>query len=282
MAVLLIVSLAVQVIGNRGAGADEAVAYVNGKAITKDELFEELFAYNGGIVLDDLVRREVIRQGIGEAGTTASDGEVRERLMKYAEPYGSVDSFIEQLGYYGYTEEQIREQLAIEIAIEKIVGADVTVTDEEIGAYFGEYRDGFDTPETVRASHILVATREEAESLLARLEAGEDFAALAAEHSLDEATKDSGGDVGEFARGEMDEAFEETAFGLEIGGTAIVGTSYGFHVVRVTEKTPAREATLESARDEIEEYLKAMKLAERVDTWIADREAEAEIEYLLE
>jgi foldase protein PrsA len=281
LAVLLIVSLLLHVFGSR-AGSAEAVATVNGVKITKDELFDEMAAYGGSSVLDDLIRQEVIRQAVEEAGKTASDEEVQARMEKFAEPYGSMDAFLAEIAYYGYSEEMLREQVATQIKIEKIIGADVAVTDEEIAAYFEENKDSFDKPETVRASHILVETREEAESLLKQLEAGADFAELAAEHTLDEMTKESGGDVGDFARGEMEEGFEETAFGLEIGETAIAETSYGFHVVRVTDKSAAQEATLESAREEIVDYLTQSKLADLVDGWIADREAEADIEYLME
>jgi foldase protein PrsA len=281
LAVLLIVSLLLHVFGSR-AGSAEAVAIVNGVKITKDELFDEMAAYGGSSVLDDLIRQEVIRQAVEEAGKTASDEEVQARMEKFAEPYGSMDAFLEELAYRGYSEEMLREQVATQIKIEKIIGTDVAVTDEEIAAYFEENKDSFDKPETVRASHILVETREEAESLLKQLEAGADFVELAAEHSLDEMTKESGGDVGDFARGEMEEGFEETAFGLEIGETAIAETSYGFHVVRVTDKSAAQEATLESAREEIVDYLTQSKLADLVDGWIADREAEADIEYLME
>jgi len=255
---------------------------VNGVKITKDELFDEMAAYGGSSVLDDLIRQEVIRQAVEEAGKTASDEEVQARMEKFAEPYGSMDAFLAEIAYYGYSEEMLREQVATQIKIEKIIGADVAVTDEEIAAYFEENKDSFDQPETVRASHILVETREEAESLLKQLEAGADFAELAAEHTLDEMTKESGGDIGDFARGEMEEGFEETAFSLEIGETAIAETSYGFHVVRVTDKSAAQEATLDSAREEIVDYLTQSKLADLVDGWIADREAEADIEYLME
>jgi foldase protein PrsA len=281
LAVLLTASLMLHLFGYRGADA-EAVAVVNGVSITKDELFEEMASYGGETLLDDLIRREVIRQGIEEAGTTASDEEVQARMEKFAESYDSMEAFLEELSYYGYSEEQLREQIATQIKIEKIVGTDTAVTEEEIAEYFGQNKSSFDKPETVRASHILVGTREEAESLLARLGAGADFAELAAEHSLDEATKDSGGDIGDFARGEMEEGFEETAFGLEVGGTAIAESSYGYHVVRVTDRTAAREATLASAREEIVEYLTESKLADRVDAWIADREAEADVEVLIE
>lgn len=280
LAVLLIASLLLHLLGDRGAKS-EAVALVNGVKITKDELYDGMLALGGSAVLDDLIRREVIRQGIEEFGTTASEEEVQERIERYAGQYGSMESFLAEIAYYGYTEEMLREQVAQQIRIEKIVGADVTVTDEEIADYFEANKESFDVPERVRAAHILVGTKAEAEWLLEQLESGADFAELAARHSLDELTKNDGGDLGEFERGEMEESFEEAAFGLEPGQTAMAETSYGFHIVQVTDKTPAQPAALESARDDIADWLMEQKLAGLVDAWIADREAEADIVDLL-
>ncbi|MBI4955106.1 MAG: peptidyl-prolyl cis-trans isomerase [Myxococcales bacterium] len=101
----------------------------------------------------------------------------------------------------------------------------------------------------VKASHILLmyqgssrsrATRSKAEaqqqadSLLAQLQAGGDFAALAREHS-DCPSGKSGGDLGAFGRGQMVKAFEDTAFGLPVGGTSgVVETDFGYHIIQRT------------------------------------------------
>ena len=91
--------------------------------------------------------------------------------------------------------------------------------------------------EQMHARHILVATQEEAEAVLKRLEAGEDFAALAAELSTDESNKDQGGDLGWFGRGRMVAPFEEAAFDGQIGLYPFpVQTEYGFHVIEVLER----------------------------------------------
>lgn len=91
--------------------------------------------------------------------------------------------------------------------------------------------------EQVHARHILVATQAEAEAIFGRLEAGEDFAALAAELSTDTSNKDQGGDLGWFGRGTMVAAFEEAAFTGEIGLYPFpVETDFGFHVIEILGK----------------------------------------------
>lgn len=100
--------------------------------------------------------------------------------------------------------------------------------------------------EQVHARHILVEAKDEAQDALARLEAGEDFAALAEEISIDPGTASDGGDLGWFGHGQMIPEFEETAFSLEPGEISqVVETTYGYHIIQVLDKgiRPMDEAT---------------------------------------
>jgi len=133
------------------------------------------------------------------------------------------------------------------------------------------------TEEQVHARHILVETEEEAQTVLARLEAGEDFVSLAKELSTDESTREDGGDLGWLPRGVMVPEFEEAAFALQPGETGdIVQTSFGYHIILVEERDPDRElepAFLERRRaSALSEWLEEQRQSEAVERhWSSDK-----------
>jgi parvulin-like peptidyl-prolyl isomerase len=98
-----------------------------------------------------------------------------------------------------------------------------------------------DTQEQIHARHILVATQEQADSVLAQLQAGADFATLASQISVDPGSKDKGGDLGWFGRGVMDPPFETAAFALQPGQLSdVIHGANGFHIIQLLERDPAR------------------------------------------
>ncbi|MEM4723704.1 MAG: peptidylprolyl isomerase [Candidatus Hadarchaeum sp.] len=119
------------------------------------------------------------------------------------------------------------------------------------------------TAEQIHARHILVDTEEEAQKVKERLQAGEDFAALAKELSKDTASASEGGDLGWFPRGMMVTEFEEAAFALEPGQTSdIVKTIYGYHIIQLIERDPNRP---------LDEDFLAQKKASALDDWLAEQ-----------
>jgi len=134
------------------------------------------------------------------------------------------------------------------------------VSDDAIEAYYETHRVEFETREQVRLRHILVAVpaddgdaaRAEAATVLAELQAGADFAALAAKHSDDPLTADAGGDLGLVARGTLEGPLEEAAFALEAGGLSdVVESPRGLHILKVDEHLPAATRPLAAARAEV-------------------------------
>ena len=131
------------------------------------------------------------------------------------------------------------------------------------------------TAEQVHALHILVETEEEAKAVLERLAAGEDFAALANELSMDTGTED--GDLGWFPRGRMVPEFEEAAFALQPGDTSeIVETSYGYHIIHLLERDPdypLDEVALEQRKASVlEDWLEEQRQSDAVERyWSSDK-----------
>lgn len=145
--------------------------------------------------------------------------------------------------------------------------AKMTVTPAEVEARYKENLQTYSTPEQIRASHILFKTegkdeatvRTLAESVLAKVKAGGDFAALAKQYSED-GSKDAGGDLDYFGRGTMVKEFDDAAWTLQVGQTSdLVKSQFGFHIIKLTDKRPAVTRTLNEVRPQIEDQIKYEK-----------------------
>lgn len=141
-----------------------------------------------------------------------------------------------------------------------------------LGAVLGERIPT--TQEQVHVRHILVATEDEAKTVLDRLKAGEDFAALALEFSKDTSNNETGGDLDWFGRGMMVPEFEEAAFSLEIGKISDpVQTTFGYHIIEVLEKDanhPIDEYTLSQRKSAaLDEWLSTQRYSERVQRFFS-------------
>ena len=151
----------------------------------------------------------------------------------------------------------------VTLAVEDLK-ADVSVSEEEIEQ---EYQDNialYKTTEERRVSHILIefgddkgAAREKAESLLAEVEQGADFAELAEANSADTFSAENGGDLDFITAGMMDPSFDEAAFAISnVGETSeVIETEFGYHIIKLTDMKPVETTPLAEVRDEIEAQL---------------------------
>src|SRR5688500_1763832 len=159
----------------------------------------------------------------------------------------------------------------------------VTVTEQDARQRYTEQITQYQQPEQVRVSHILLKTegkdeaavRAQAEQVLAKVKAGGDFAALAAQYSEDEVSKAKGGDLDFFGRGAMVKEFEDAAFALEAGQTTdLVKTPYGFHIIRATGKRPASTQPFELVSAQIQDQLKWERAQQEVQRLVEELDKE--------
>lgn len=132
------------------------------------------------------------------------------------------------------------------------------ITDEEIQTYYNQNKDKYSTQEKREVSHILINGDEaDANAVLARLDAGEDFATVAKEESQDIPTAKEGGSLGWIERGVIDPEFEDAAFQLvNIGDhSGVVKSAFGYHIIQLDGIEAPKTKALAEVSAEIETFL---------------------------
>jgi peptidyl-prolyl cis-trans isomerase C len=173
----------------------------------------------------------------------------------------------------------------------------IEVTDAEVKKFYDENPAKFEQPEMVRASHILIGTRDQAtggeltddqkkaklklaEDIRKRVLAGEDFAKLAKEYSDDPGSKDNGGEY-TFPRGQMVPEFEAAAFSLGTNQVSdVVTTQFGYHIIKLSEKMPAKKVELAKVSDDLKDGLKSQELQKQLPDYLEKAQKEANIQIL--
>ena len=203
-------------------------------------------------------------------------------MNKTIENFGGKEAFNSALEYYGLTEEVLKEDIEMNLYVSKLLESKVEITEDDMKNYFEENKDSFKQEEQVKARHILVEDEETAKEVRKKLDDGEDFEELAKKYSTDTGTKEKGGDLGFFSKGEMVNEFEEVAFALKVGEISQpVKTNYGYHIIKVEERTEAKEANYEESKDEIKEILLEEKLPTVYQSWIQEKMEEYKVQTFL-
>ncbi|MWC30993.1 peptidylprolyl isomerase [Paenibacillus sp. MMS18-CY102] len=288
--VLLILLILVATLSYAGDDKGENVASVNGKAITEKQLYDALLLVKGGgqtgqqkmseVTLDDLINVELMDQELQKQGLVVGEADIDKELEALKQAYGLDDEKLKQtLAQNGMTVDDLRPDLEKQAKLRKLLSKKADVTDKDIQDYYDQNKQSFATPEQVRASHILVKTKEEADAILKQLKDGADFATVAKEKSEDPGSKDAGGDLNYFGKGQMDPAFEKAAFELKVGETSQpVQSSFGYHIIKVTDHKAAANPTFEEKKEEIKNILMMNKINELAQPFIEELKSKAKIE----
>jgi peptidyl-prolyl cis-trans isomerase C len=151
------------------------------------------------------------------------------------------------------------------------------VKDADAKAFYDEQVKLIKPEEEVNARHILVEAKEKADEIAAKLKAGGDFVALAKENSKDPGSKDNGGDLGFFGKGQMVPVFEETAYKLNKGEvSAPVQSQFGWHIIKLEDKRTRAAPPFEAVKERIVQSM----VGQKAQTIAADLRGKAKIEYV--
>ena len=214
------------------------------------------------------VRMNEVRQAFAAANPEA------ERLtLQAAFDRGVIETFVEQrllvrAALEGGIARQQDVTARINAARERILASaymksriDAATAPERVRQLYDSQSDLVKLGDEVRARHIVVPTREEAEIILLALQSGTEFATLALAHSIDPSTRDKGGEIGYFTRHMMTPVFTNAAFTTGVGNYAPLFTSqFGWHILQVLDRRPAREVSFEMVEERIREFLRQQEI----------------------
>jgi peptidyl-prolyl cis-trans isomerase C len=236
-AILAALSVAVLAPSHADASDDTIVAKINGKVVTEGDLkLAEADLGSELAPLPEPTKRQLLLEfmietiSFSDAAEAAGldKGQAFEARLAYLKRRALRD---------GYFEAKIKS----------------SVTDADAKKFYDDQVKAIKPQDEVSARHILVEKRELADQIVAKLKAGGDFAALAKEHSKDPGSKDGGGDLGFFGRGQMVPPFEEAAFALAKPNdlSAPVQSQFGWHIIQLVDKRTRQAPAFEAVKDRI-------------------------------
>ncbi len=242
-------------------------------------------------ILDSIITKKLIDNACEKQKIAVTDEEVKKEIDTIKAMLPKNMKLEDLMKRQSISQSDFEDEIKQQLKIEKLVG--VTQPDEkEIADFYEKAAEAFAHPETVHARHILIKTeatdtdakkkekRKQAEDIRKQLKGGADFAELAKKHS-DCPSKENGGDLNEFGRGEMVKAFEDAAFALKDNEISdIVETEYGYHIIQTLSHNPPHKETLDEAKSKIVMRLKMMQLRQKMMPYMEKLRQDANIEYI--
>jgi parvulin-like peptidyl-prolyl isomerase len=257
-------------------------------------------------ILNQLITIQSLLQKATPADRAVGAQEAEMQYTNLLKRFSSPEAFERQLKVAGMSLADLRAKAAQEATAKAALKRElqIKVTDDEVKAFYAKHSTEFEMPETAHARHILLMTidpatrtplstnavaakKKQIEDLLQQARDGADFAALAAKYSEDPGSKENGGELPEFPRGQMVPEFEAAAFALTNNQVSdVVTTMYGFHIIKMIEKTPAKKYALTDTLPQIDKTvaticqseIEAQKLKELAPDYVKKLRAEFGVE----
>lgn len=294
---------------DKAASSGKEAASVNGKPISKSQyerdlsVFQKRAAQEGrqlsdadlttvkNRILENLIDAEVLYQQSQKEGVKVDDQAINEQIETIKKRFSDEAAYKKALEGMDVSEirAQIQRGLAINQLLDTNVRQKITVTEEESKKFYNNNPNLFKQPEQVKASHILIKVapdaeeskkiqaRKKIETVQKKVRQGEDFGLLAKANS-EGPTAQRDGDLGYFHRGRMAKPFEDAAFALNVGEVSgIVETQFGYHLIKVTDKKPARTIPYKEVQPRLEQHLKKEKGKTEIQGYIENLKKSAKI-----
>lgn len=228
---------------------NKVLVTVDGREITEQDVYAFL----------NELGPEVAMQFQSPEGIKQIADELANQELLYLD---AMENKLDQEEAFKREREKMEKNVLKQYAMHRLL-SDISATEDEIQKYYDDHKEYFKTPETIRASHILVKDEADANKILQEIEEGLSFDDAAKKYSICP-SKENGGDLGEFPRGSMVPEFEKVAFSMDIDKVSQpVETQFGYHLIKVESKKEQVMNSLDEVRDQVTQQLIGLKQQER-------------------
>jgi peptidyl-prolyl cis-trans isomerase C len=245
-------------------------------------------------VADMLIERTLVTEQLKAAKITVTPADADARFLEILKNAGkTLEEAEKDIAKQGMSIADIKSEIYWQVCIEKLYASkpeNKLVTEADAKKFFDENPKYFEQPEQVQASHILIKTegmddakkaeaKKKIEGLLKDIKASKDFAELAKANS-DCPSKERGGDLGLFGRGQMVKPFEDVAFAMKVGDVSeVVETQFGYHIIKLTDRKEAKKYTFDEMKGKIMAELNRQNVGQFWTQYSADLKKNAKVEW---
>ncbi|RUO77176.1 SurA N-terminal domain-containing protein [Idiomarina seosinensis] len=238
------------------------------------------------LMQDDLLRNQLLQALAGSEFVLDAEVLALLRLQQQTRSGGYLiannQDYVDQVelseadieNYYQSNTQAFQSPERIQVAYVELSQADlmseVDITDADVREFYEQRQNQYRTEEERRVSHVLVEystenAEQKAQEALAKIEAGESFAEVAEQYSDDTFSAEAGGDLEWVEQGMMDEAFDDATFALENVGdtTGLVETSFGYHIIKLTDLRAGTVTPFDEVKDEVRQQLVEQQVEDR-------------------
>jgi len=286
---------------------------VNGTAITQSQVDSELAPYLERAAsmgreipeaqkmrlqkerLNIMVEMQLLSEKIKSEGISVTDEQVNEKVKEITTRQGiTIQDFEKSLQTRGgLSLAEYNKKIKMALGIEELLGSEFVksgqaIGEEEAKKFYDDNITKFTRAEQVKASHILIGTtgkdeagkiaaKAKAEDVLAQVKGGADFVELARTHSSC-SSKNKGGDLGFFDKGQMPPEFSQVAFALKPDEISdVVETKFGYHIIKITDRKEAGVSSFEEEKSNIVKNLEARKKQTFTQSYVEALKSKAKI-----
>lgn len=251
-------------------------------------------------ILDSLIVLNVLENYADKNNFKVTQKEIDDAYQNIVASYPSESDFEKDLVAKKVSKDFLMDQISSQVLRDKIfadVTKNTTVSDAEVKQYYDDNKETlFKVPEQLQVSHILIKfnvpegqelteqlkkeANDKIKAVQEKLKSGQDFAALAKSYSEDTASKENGGDIGLISAGQTIKEFEDAAFALKVGEVSdIVETTYGYHLIKVTDHKDEYIKDFSEVTDTIKSYLLNVKQTDEWEKFVSDLILKTNIKY---